>query len=67
MQYNGAGCRIGEAKHPGPTREPVTLSCMTANVTSFYTAGKWIEKSTADVLLLQETHVTVEGVRSAAA
>eukprot|EP00974_Lingulodinium_polyedra_P104082 10074257-Lingulodinium_polyedra.AAC.1 len=40
---------------------------MTANITSFYTAGKWVEKAKADILLLQETHVTVDGVRSAAA
>eukprot|EP00974_Lingulodinium_polyedra_P004081 383354-Lingulodinium_polyedra.AAC.1 len=40
---------------------------MIANITSFYTAGKWAEKAKADILLLQETHVAVDGVRSAAA
>eukprot|EP00974_Lingulodinium_polyedra_P025361 2452571-Lingulodinium_polyedra.AAC.1 len=52
--------RIGEARHPGPFR------LVSANVTSWGSAGKCMAKTGADLLCIQEARIRARDAEAAA-
>ena len=57
------GVRIGEASNPGPDRDG--LEVLTVNVTSWGVQEDWVLAREEEVILVQETRLTKEGLRAA--